>query len=176
MTALTGSFVTPTAALRAASAAPLAAWPACPPTLPTIAPNPAPTLLTPCCTQFPNASTKPWGSDCGRGSAGTDDGTSGPGVCAAAETHTHTKTQSASKHGVTRVRRRASSGLPRHAQLCTSALILIGGSDVLVSSYGHLTAPDHVNRHSFRIGRLRQKCRREGPPHLARTRSRGAFQ
>src|SRR5215471_17742219 len=102
---LTGILVMLVAALRAASAAPFAAWLACPPTTPTIAPKPAPALATPCCTQFPNASKKPCGSEgagvlVGAGAgvlAGADGGASGPGVCAVAATQANAKAARASR-------------------------------------------------------------------------------
>src|SRR5215475_14066529 len=105
------------AALRAASAAPFAAWPACPPTAPTIAPTPAPTLATPCCTQFPNASKKPCGSDGGGVFAGLDDGACGSGVCAAAVRQASTQRWIASKDAATRAPLSALSGAhgrPQH--------------------------------------------------------------
>src|SRR5467141_4882823 len=87
----TGSLVMLVAALRAASAAPFAASPACPPTAPTMAPKPAPALATPCCTQFPNASKKPCGSEGTGVLAGADDGASGPPACAAAAAQPNAK-------------------------------------------------------------------------------------
>src|SRR6266849_4820168 len=93
----TGSLVTLVAALRAASAAPFAAWPACPPTAPTTAPKTAPALATPCCTQFPNASKKPCGSEGAGVLVGADDGASGPPVCAVAAMQANTKALNANR-------------------------------------------------------------------------------
>src|SRR5262249_57969980 len=92
MTPETGSLETLVAALRAASAAPFAAWPACPPTAPTTAPKPAPALATPCCTQFPNASKKPCGSEGAGAPVGADEGASGPAGCAIAATQANLNT------------------------------------------------------------------------------------
>src|SRR5258708_17669576 len=96
----TGSLVMLAAALRAASAAPFAASPACPPTAPTMAPKPAPALATPCCTQFPNASKKPCGSEGAGVLVGGDEGASrpAPGVCAVAAAQAHTKALNATRH------------------------------------------------------------------------------
>src|SRR5712671_6330099 len=121
----TGSLVMLVAALRAASAAPFAAWPACPPTAPTIAPKPAPALATPCCTQFPNASKKPCGFEGAGALAGGDDGASGLGVCAIAAMQASTKTLHASTTAAARTAIVAHSD-SRHRACSGFVSILIG--------------------------------------------------
>src|SRR6266853_6108 len=121
----TGSLVMLVAALRAASAAPFAVWPACPPTAPTIAPKPAPALATPCCTQFPNASKKPCGSEGAGVLAGADDGASGLGVCAIAAMQASTKALSANRLATARIAIVAHSG-SRHRASSGFVPILIG--------------------------------------------------
>src|SRR6266849_10104053 len=120
----TGSLVTLVAALRAASAAPFAAWPACPPTAPTTAPKPAPALATPCCTQFPNASKKPCGSEGAGVLVGADDGASGPPGCAVAVMQASTKALDANRPAAARTAIVAHSGL-RHCACSGFVSILI---------------------------------------------------
>ncbi len=138
------------AALRAASAAPFAASPACPPTAPTMAPKPAPALATPCCTQFPNASKKPCGSEGAGTPAGADDGASGPGpvVCAAAAMQANTKALNANRRAPARTATAAHSG-SRHRAWSGFVSILIA---VRQFSCGGLQLPLYLPRQAPQAG------------------------
>src|SRR5262249_28052424 len=163
-------------ALRAASAAPFAAWLACPPTTPTIAPKPAPAFATPCCTQFPNASKKPSEGAAplaGGGAgvpAGAGGGPSGPGVCAVAGAQASTITLN--------TRKRTAARTATMVRCAFRPCACSGIVSVLIDAHRRLAflVPWHVRPSGLiRTGRLRQKCPREGPRHRARTRRRGAF-